>query len=76
MLRRLLEITKFVRERNQSVRDKLVVQNTVREMEQYEQKWLQNSQRMDTNRIPKQALKNKPKGSWNTGSLRKLHLVG
>jgi hypothetical protein len=30
-------------------------------MKQYQEKWLQLMQRMDTNRIPKQALQYKPK---------------
>jgi hypothetical protein len=37
-------------------------QNTVKEIEPYQEKWLQHVQRMDTNRIPKQALQYKPKG--------------
>ena len=41
--------------------------------------WLQHVQRMDTNRIPKQALQYKPKVQWNIGRPRKrwrdeLHL--
>jgi len=31
------------------------------------QKWLQHVQRMDTNRLPKQALQYKPKGRRNIG---------
>ena len=43
------------------------------------QKWLQHVQRMDTNRLPKQALQYKPKGLRNIGRPRKrwrdqLHL--
>ena len=34
----------------------------VKEIKQYQEKWLQHMQRMDTNRIPKQALQYKPKG--------------
>jgi deferrochelatase/peroxidase EfeB len=30
-------------------------------IKQYQEKWLQHLQRMDTNRIPKQALQYKPK---------------
>ena len=42
-------------------------------------KWLQHVQRMDTNRLPKQALQYKPKGRRNIGRSRKrwrdqLHL--
>jgi len=37
------------------------------EIKQYQEKWLQHIQRMDTNRIPKQALQYKPKEGRNTG---------
>jgi hypothetical protein len=40
-------------------------QNTVKEIKQYQEKWLQQVQRMDTNRIPKQALQYKPKERRN-----------
>jgi len=46
------------------------VQNIVKEIEQYQEKWLQHVQRMDTNRIPKQALQYKPKGRRNIGRPR------
>ena len=36
-------------------------QNIVKEIKQYQEKWLQHVQRMDTNRLPKQALQYKPK---------------
>jgi hypothetical protein len=36
-------------------------ENIVQEIKQYQEKWLQHIQRMDTNRIPKQALQYKPK---------------
>jgi hypothetical protein len=53
--------------------------NKVKEIKQYQGKWLQHVQRMDTNRIPKQALQYKPKGRRNIGRPRKrwrdqLHL--
>jgi hypothetical protein len=51
-LRHLLGITKLDRERNQSVREKLGVQNTVLEIKQYRE-WLQHVGRMDTDRIPR-----------------------
>jgi hypothetical protein len=78
-LRHLLGITKLDKEKNQTIREKLGVQNIVKEIKQYKQKWLQYVQRMDTNRIPKQALQYKPKGQRNTGRPRKrwkdqLHL--
>ena len=48
-------------------------------IKQYQEKWLQHVQRMDTNRLSKQALKYKPKGRRNVGRPRKrwsdqLHL--
>ena len=42
-------------------------QRVVKEIKQYQEKWLQHVQRMDTNRIPKQALQYKPKGRRNIG---------
>ena len=77
--RQLLGITKFVKEKNQCIRGKKGAQNIVKEVKQFQEKWLQHVQRMDTNRISKQALGYKPKGWRNRGRLRKrwrdqLHL--
>jgi hypothetical protein len=47
LLRHLLGITKLDWERNKSVRDKLGVQNSVQEIQKYQQQWLQHLQRMD-----------------------------
>ena len=41
--------------------------NIVKEMEQYQDKWLQHRQRTDTNRIPKQVLQYELKGVKNRG---------
>jgi hypothetical protein len=54
-------------------------QNKVKEIKQYQKKWLQHVQREDENRIPKQALQYRPKGQTNIGPPRKrwtdlLHL--
>ena len=78
-LRHLIGITKLDREKNQCVRQKTGAQNIVKEIKQYQEKWLLLVQRMDTNRLPKQALKYKPKGRRNIGRPRKrwrdqLHL--
>ena len=43
------------------------VQNIVKEIKQYQKKWLQHVQRMDTNGLPKQALQYKPKGRRDRG---------
>jgi len=70
-LRHLLGITKLDKEKNQCIRQKTGVQNIVKEMKQYQKKWLKHVQRMDTNRLPKQALPYKPKGRRNIGRPRK-----
>ena len=58
------------KEKNQCIREKIGVQNIVKEIKQYQQKWLQHVQRMDTNRTPKQALQYRPKGRRNIGRPR------
>ena len=55
-LRHLLGITKLDKENNQCIRQKTGKQNTIKEIKQCQEKWLQHVQRMDTNRLPKQAL--------------------
>jgi hypothetical protein len=63
------------------VREKLGVQNIFLEIKQYQREWLRHVERMDTDRIPKRALKYRPKGKRNIGRPRKrwkdqLHLDG
>jgi len=70
-LRHLLGITKLDKEKNQCIKEKTGAQNIVKEIKQYQEKWLQHVQRMDTNRIAKQALQYKPKGRRNIGQQRK-----
>ena len=70
-LRHLLGITKLDKEKNQFVRGKFGAQNTVKEIKQYQEKWLQHEQKLDTNRISKQALQYQPKGRRNIGRPRK-----
>jgi hypothetical protein len=43
-------------------------QSIVKEIKQFQKKWLQHVERMDTDRIPKQALQYRPKdeGAWMT----------
>ena len=77
-LRHLLGITKLDKEKNQCIREKMGAQNIVKEIKHYQKKWLQHVQRMDTNRIPKQA-QQRPKGRRNMGRQKKrwkeqLHL--
>ena len=48
-LRHLLGITKLDKEKNRCIRGKTGAQNTVKEIKQYQKKWLQHVQRMDTN---------------------------
>jgi len=40
-------------------------------IKQYQKKWLQHVQGMDTSRIPKQALQYRPKGRRNIGQPKK-----
>ena len=54
-------ITKLDKEENQCIKEKTGAQNILEEIKQYQKKWLQHVQRMDTNRIPKQALRYRPK---------------
>ena len=60
-LRHLLGITKLDKEKNQCIMEKTGAQTIVKEIKQYQKKWLQHVQRMDTNRIPKQELRYRPK---------------
>jgi len=60
-LRHLLGITKLDKEKNHCIKGKTGAENIVKEIKQYQEKWLQHIQRMDTNRIPKQALQYKAK---------------
>ena len=61
-LRHLLGITKLDKKRIDVLGEKSGAQNIVKEIKQPQEKWLQHIQRMDTNRIPKQALQYKTKG--------------
>ena len=81
-LRHLLGITKLDKEKNHCIRGKKTgAQNIVKEIKQHQKRWLRHVQRMDTDRLPKQALQYKPKGRRNIGRPRKrwrdqLHLEG
>ena len=70
-LRRLLGITKLDKEKNRCIREKTGAQNIVKEIKQYQKKWLQHVQRMDRNRLPRQALKYRPEGIRNIGRPKK-----
>ena len=70
-LRHLLRITKLDKEKNQCIREKTGAENIVKEIKQYQEKWLQHIQRIDTNRIPKQALQYKPKKRRHIGRPKK-----
>ena len=59
------------KEKNQCIREKTGAQNIVKEIKQYQKKWLQHVQRMDTNRTPKQTLRYRPKGRRNIGRPKK-----
>jgi hypothetical protein len=49
-------LPKLDKEKNQCIREKTGAQDIVKEIKQYQKKRLQHVQRMDTNRLPKQAL--------------------
>jgi len=70
IFRHLLGITKLDTEKNQCIKGKTRAQ-IVKEIKQYQEKWQQHIQRMETNRIAKQALQYKPKGRRNIGRPRK-----
>ena len=53
------------KEKNQFIREKTGAQNIVKEIKQYQKKWLQHVQRMDRNRLPRQALRYRPEGRRN-----------
>jgi hypothetical protein len=69
-LRHLLGITKLDK-KNQSKKKKTGTENIVKKVKQYQEKWLQHVQRMDTNRRRKQVLQYKPKGRRHIGRPRK-----
>jgi hypothetical protein len=60
-----------IKKKKQFIKGKTGAENTVKEIKQYKEKWLQHVQRMDTNRIHKQALEYKPKGRRHIGRPRK-----
>ena len=70
-LRHLLGITKMDKEKNQCVREKTGAQNIVKEIKQYQKNSLQHVQRMERNRIPKQALRYGAEGRRNIGRPKK-----
>jgi len=71
-LRHLRGITKLDKEKKTNVLGtKPGAEKIVKEIKQYQEKWLQHVQRMDTDRIPKQALQYKPKGRRHIGRPRK-----
>jgi len=60
-LRHLLEIMKLDKEKNICTGQKTGAKNKEKKIKEYQKKWLQYVQRMDTNRLSKQALQYKPK---------------
>jgi len=70
-LRHIVGTTKLDKQKNQCIREKTGAQNIVKEINQYQKKWLQLVQRMGTNRIPKQALQYRPIGRRNIGRPKK-----
>ena len=56
-----MEYLNYIKKTINVLGKKTVVQNIVKEIKQYQKKWLQHVHRMNTNRLPKQALQYKPK---------------
>jgi len=67
ILRHLLWITKLDKEKNRCIRGKTGAQNIGKEIKQYQKKWLRHVQRMDRNRLPRQALKYRLEGRRDIG---------
>ena len=70
-LRHLLGIAELDKEKDQCIGEKKGAQNIVKERKQYQERRLQHVQRMDINRIPKQAPQYQPKRRRNVGRPRK-----
>jgi len=70
-LRHLLGKTKLDKEKNQCIKEKTGAQNIVKDIKEYQEKWLQHVKRMDTDRLPKHALQYKAKERRNVGRPRK-----
>jgi hypothetical protein len=69
--RHLLGITRLDKEKDQCILEKTRAESIVKEIKQYQEKWLKHVQRMETNKIPKQVLQYKPKGRRNIERPRK-----
>jgi len=70
-LRHLLGITKLDKEKNQCIREKNGRTEHSKGNKRVPEKWLQHVQRMDRNRLPRQALKYRPEGRRNIGLPKK-----
>jgi hypothetical protein len=60
--------------KNVEIREHLNAHNTVNQTEKYQNNWLKHLKRMNTNRIPVGAFKNRPAGRRDNGRLsRRRH---
>ena len=59
------------KEKNQCIRGKTGAQDIIKEIKQYQKKWVKHVKRMDKNILPKQALQYRPKEGRNIGSPKK-----
>jgi len=59
------------KEKDQCIGEKTGAQNIVKEINHYQKKWLQHVQRMDRNRMTRQALRYGPEGRRNVGRRRR-----
>jgi hypothetical protein len=53
------------------IREKTGARNIVKEIKQYQKKWLQHVQKMDTNRMRRQAMKYRPERKMSIGRPKK-----
>jgi hemerythrin len=70
-LSHLLGITELDKGNNQCIRGKTGTQDIVKEIKQFQKKWLQHVQRMDRNILPRQELKYRPERRRNIGRPKK-----
>jgi hypothetical protein len=66
-LRSLLGLTRLDHQRNATIWEKLKVEHTVHEIQNYQKNWLQHVKRMEQAWIPRMALAYQPQGECDIG---------
>jgi hypothetical protein len=70
-LRPFLSFTRFDRQGNSDIRNRLKVDNILEDIISYQKNWIDHLKRMDRNRIPKLALQYQPRGRRDVGRPRR-----